>query len=261
DPIDITVDDIRQFIANLKRKQVSSGSLSRKLSAIKSFHRFLFQEKYVKINVAKQFASPKKERKLPIILSIEEIDQLLNCFTNEDPISIRNKAMIEIAYSSGLRVSELVQLQFKDLHLEMGFIDVFGKGQKQRIVPIGEQAIFAVKLYLTQARPKLISKHQNDYVFLTHLGEPMTRQSFYIIIKESAKKAGITKSISPHKLRHSFASHLLARGIDLRYIQELLGHEDISTTEIYTHINNARLRELYLTAHPRATKGEKNDKI
>ncbi|MGD9604559.1 MAG: site-specific tyrosine recombinase XerD [Bacilli bacterium] len=261
DPNDITVEDIRQFLATLKRKQNSNGTLSRKLSAIKSFHRFLFQEKYVKMNVAKLLTSPKKVKKLPIILSIEEIDILLSNLKTDNPLNHRNKAMIELAYSSGLRVSELINLQFKDLHLEMGFLDILGKGQKTRIVPIGEQAVALLKSYLSLARPKLLSNHQNDFIFLTHFGKPMTRQSFFIIIKDCAKQAGITKPISPHKLRHSFASHLLARGIDLRFIQELLGHEDISTTEIYTHIYNARIKDLYLHAHPRASQGDKNGKI
>jgi integrase/recombinase XerD len=260
DPNEIIVDDIRHFLGSLKRKHLSNGSQSRKLTAIKSFHRFLYQEKYVKINIAKSLSSPKRVKKLPIILSIDEIDQLLNCLTAENPQTIRNKAMIEVAYSSGLRVSELVNLQFKHLHLEMGFLDILGKGQKSRIVPIGEQAIDSLKLYLSQSRPKLLNK-QTDYIFLSHVGNPLSRQSFNLIIKESAIKAGINKPISPHKLRHSFASHLLARGIDLRYIQELLGHEDISTTEIYTHVNNARIKELYLSAHPRAPKGDKHGPV
>ncbi|MGD9887369.1 MAG: site-specific tyrosine recombinase XerD [Bacilli bacterium] len=261
DPNEITVEDIRHYLGTFKRKQCSNSTLARKLSSVKSFHRFLFQEKYVKINVAKLLTNPKKEKKLPIIFSINEIDELLNHLTTENPINHRNKAMIELTYSCGLRVSELVNLQFRDLHLEMGFIDVFGKGQKTRIVPIGEQAVSVMKSYLTEARPKLLNNRQSDYLFLSHYGKPLTRNSFNHIVKESAIKADIQKPISPHKLRHSFASHLLERGLDLRYIQELLGHEDISTTEIYTHVNNARIKDLYLKAHPRSPQGGKNAKI
>lgn len=261
-PEDITVDDIRAFLGSVKRKQNASSTQSRKLSAIKSFHRFLFLEKYVNVNLAKQISSPKQEKKLPVILSVSEVDQLLNSLSTENEREIRNKAMVELTYSSGLRVSELINLRLEDLHLPMGFIDVLGKGQKKRIVPVSDTATEAINYYLSESRPKLmISGKMTDFVFLTHLGEPMTRQNFFLIIQDKVFKAGISKHISPHKLRHSFASHLLERGIDLRYIQELLGHEDISTTEIYTHINNARLKQIYLDSHPRSHKGDHHEKI
>lgn len=257
-PEDITIDDVRSYLNSLKRNHISSASQSRKLSAIKSFHKFLMLEKYVTKNVAKLVQNPKLEKKLPTVLSIEEVDNLLNCLTEDTPLELRNKTMIELAYSSGLRVSELINLKIGNLHLQSGFIEIYGKGNKERIVPVGGEAIDLINKYLETARLLYINNKSKDYVFLTRNGTNMTRQMFFDIIKEKAKLAGITKDVSPHKLRHSFASHLLERGIDLRLIQELLGHESISTTEIYTHINNMKLKNVYMNAHPRARK-EKND--
>lgn len=254
DVLDIEVDDVRAFLSSLKRHHIASSSQARKLTAIKSFHKFLVLEKYTEKNVAKLVSSPKQEKKLPVVFSIEEVDKLLNSLTTENHLEIRNKAMVELTYSSGLRVSELINLKLSNLHLKMGFIEVLGKGNKERIVPVGEEAIDIINLYLTNSRPILYKNHSKDFLFLNIHGYQMTRQGFFGILKEKAILAGITKPISPHKLRHSFASHLLERGIDLRLIQELLGHEDISTTEIYTHINNARLKQVYLTSHPRANK-------
>lgn len=254
DPEDINIEDIRSYLASLKRNHISSTSQSRKLSAMKSFHKFLMLEKYVSKNVAKLIQNPKQEKKLPTVLSIEEVENLLNVLSEDTPLELRNKTMIELAYSSGLRVSELVDLKMKNLHLNNGFIEIFGKGNKERIVPVGEEAIYLINKYLETARLLYVNNKSKDYVFLTRRGTNMTRQMFFEIIREKAILAGITKEISPHKLRHSFASHLLERGIDLRLIQELLGHESISTTEIYTHINNTKLKNVYLNAHPRARK-------
>lgn len=254
DPEQITVDDVRSFLALLNREHISAASQSRKLSALKSFHKFLVREKYAQVNVAKLVSNPKQEKKLPVVLSIDEVDALLNSFDLTSPIDFRNKAMVELTYASGLRVSELIDLKISDLHMQMGFIKVFGKGSKERIVPVNSEAIKIIQEYLENIRPKFANIKSKDYLFLNQHGYPLTRQSFFLMIKDKAKKVGITKDISPHKLRHSFASHLLERGLDLRLIQEMLGHEDISTTEIYTHINNAKLKEIYLNAHPRAKK-------
>lgn len=260
DPNDIEVNDVRGFLATLKRKNNSSASISRKLSSIKSFHSFLVKFRYAQTNVAKLITNPKKEKKLPVVLSIEEVDALLNTFTEENPLEIRNKTMIELTYSCGLRVSELVNLKLSSVHMQMGIIDIFGKGSKERIVPIGEKAKEMIKKYLELSRPKLTSTKLNDFLFLNSKGEQLTRQMFFIILKEKAKAAGITKQISPHKLRHSFATHLLERGLDLRLIQELLGHEDISTTEIYTHLSNAKIREVYESSHPHSKNSVTNNK-
>lgn len=254
EPSDITVNDIRAYLATLKRKNLSSSSLSRKLSSIKSFHTFLVKFHYTNQNVAKLITNPKKEKKLPVVLSLEEVDNLLATFTEDTPLELRNKTMVELTYSCGLRVSELINLKFSSVHLQMGIIDVVGKGNKERIVPMGSKAIELIKKYLEFGRPKLASPRPNDFLFLNHNGEQMTRQMFFIVIKEKAKVAGIQKPISPHKLRHSFATHLLERGLDLRLIQELLGHADISTTEIYTHINSAKIREVFESSHPHANK-------
>ncbi len=259
-PMDIEIEDVRAFINSLKRKHIASSSQARKLSALKSFHKFLLLEKYVTINVAKMIANPKQEKKLPTVLSVEEIDKLLKSLTTDTPIALRDKAMIELTYSSGLRVSELINLKLSDYHPSMGFIDVFGKGNKERVVPVGEEAVYYLNLYLKESRPKLVKTNLNNYIFVnSRNGGPVSRQSFFEIIREKALLAGIDKPISPHKIRHSFASHLLEHGLDLRIIQELLGHEDISTTEIYTHINNAHLKKVYLSTHPRAKKETKND--
>lgn len=252
DPKDISANDIRSYLVTLKRKNLTSSSISRKLSSIKSFHSFLVKFHYSNQNVAKTITNPKKEKKLPTVLSLEEVDALLATFNESTPLELRNKTMVELTYSCGLRVSELINLKLSSIHLQMGIIDVVGKGTKERIVPIGNKASELIKRYLEFGRPKLASPKINDYLFLNHNGEQMTRQMFFIIIRDKAKEANITKAISPHKLRHSFATHLLERGLDLRLIQELLGHSDISTTEIYTHINSAKIKDVFENSHPHA---------
>ena len=260
DSNDITVDDIRSFLAHLKRNHISASSMSRKLSAIKSFHKFLVTNHYASVNVAKLISNPKQEKKLPVVLTVEEIDMLLASFNSEaSPLELRNKTMVELTYSCGLRVSELVNLKLNDIHLSMHVIDVYGKGMKERIVPIGDEGASLIAKYLQEGRPKLANQKSRDFLFLNRDGAQMSRQMFFLIIKKKAKEVGITKEISPHKLRHSFATHLLERGLDLRLIQELLGHESISTTEIYTHINDARLKEIFEESHPHAYKKTDND--
>ena len=257
DPKNIQVSHLRSYIDSLNRKRIEPSSQSRKLSAIKSFHKFLMKEKYVSVNITTSIDLPKQVKKLPTVLSVEEVDLLLNTLNTETPLEIRNKAMIELAYASGLRVSELVNLKLSDLHLDAGFVQIHGKGNKERIVPVGEIAIDSINYYLENSRHLLLKKH-NDYLFINGRdGNQMTRQAFFLLIKEKVKQAGINKEISPHKLRHSFASHLLKNGVDLRLIQELLGHEDISTTERYTHIQNDDMIKTYEHAHPRARKGNK----
>lgn len=253
DPNEITVDDVRRYIASMKKKNLSNSSLSRKLSSIKSFHSFLVKYRYVGQNVAKLITNPKKEKKLPVVLSLEEVDSLLAVFSENTPVELRNKTMVELTYSCGLRVSELINIKLSDIHIQMEIIDIFGKGSKERIVPFGGKALELLKKYLAEGRPKLMKTKSTDYLFISQKnGDQMTRQNVFMMLKEKAIEAGITKPISPHKLRHSFATHLLQRGLDLRLIQELLGHEDISTTEIYTHVNNEQVRRVYDEAHPHA---------
>ena len=255
EPEEIQVSDLRAFIDSLNRHKIGASSQSRKLSSIKSFHKFLIKEKYVKSNITDSIDSPKQVKKLPTVLSIEEVDKLLDTLNTNTPLEARNKAMIELTYASGLRVSELVNLKLSDLHLDAGFIQIHGKGNKERIVPVGEIAIDSLNYYIENSRVQLIKKH-TDILFINGRdGGQITRQAFFLLIKEKVKEAGINKEISPHKLRHSFASHLLKNGVDLRLIQELLGHEDISTTERYTHIQNDDMIKTYNHAHPRARKG------
>ncbi len=259
-PNEIQLRHVQSFISSLSRHNIKPSSQSRKISAIKSFHKFLMKEKYVTSNVAATVDLPKQVKKLPTVLSIKEVDMLLDTLNTETPLETRNKAMIELAYASGLRVSELVGLKLSDLHLDAGFVQIYGKGNKERIVPVGEIAIDSLNFYLENARSHLIKKH-TDCVFINGRdGNQMTRQAFFLIIKDKVKQAGIKKEISPHKLRHSFASHLLKNGVDLRLIQELLGHEDISTTERYTHLQNEDMIKTYEHAHPRARKARNNKK-
>lgn len=259
-PNEIQLRHVQSFISSLSRHNIKPSSQSRKISAIKSFHKFLMKEKYVTSNVAATVDLPKQVKKLPTVLSIKEVDMLLDTLNTETPLETRNKAMIELAYASGLRVSELVGLKLSDLHLDAGFVQIHGKGNKERIVPVGEIAIDSLNFYLENARSQLIKKH-TDCVFINGRdGNQMTRQAFFLIIKDKVKQAGIKKEISPHKLRHSFASHLLKNGVDLRLIQELLGHEDISTTERYTHLQNEDMIKTYEHAHPRARKARNNKK-
>ncbi len=252
-PSDITLDDVRAYLAYLNRKKVASSTQARQMTSIKSFHRFLRLENHTQQNVVTGLKTPKHEKKLPVVLSIDEVNNLLSALENITPLEKRNKALFEVAYACGLRVSELVDLKMSHLHLDLGFIKVVGKGSKERIVPLGDVALDAVNDYIQNGRPHLY-KISNDYLFLNRSGGPLTRKSFFLLVKEKTKLAGIHKNIHPHSLRHSYASHLLEQGMDLRLIQELLGHEDISTTEIYTHVKNEKLREVYLEAHPRAGK-------
>lgn len=242
---------IQKYLAYLKKLGYRPTSTSRALSAIKSFHKFLYLEHRTLENPATNLSSPKLDKKLPTVLSVEEVIKLLDSLDDSTPIHHRNKAMIEMVYGTGLRVSELVGLKLQDLHLTNKMISVKGKGNKERIVPINDYANKVLREYIINSRPKLAKPSKdNGYVFLNHLGTPISRQSFFLILKEQCNKAGITKEVSPHTLRHSFATHLLEAGTDLRLIQEMLGHEDISTTQIYTHLSNQKLKEIYKGAHP-----------
>lgn len=248
---DVDTKTIQNYLAYLKKLGYSPTSTSRALSAIKSFHKFLYLEHRTLENPATNLSSPKLDKKLPTVLSVEEVIKLLDSLDDSTPIHHRNKAMIEMVYGTGLRVSELVGLKLQDLHLTNKMISVKGKGNKERIVPINDYANKVLREYIINSRPKLAKPSKdNGYVFLNHLGTPISRQSFFLILKEQCNKAGITKEVSPHTLRHSFATHLLEAGTDLRLIQEMLGHEDISTTQIYTHLSNQKLKEIYKGAHP-----------
>lgn len=243
--------DISSFLYMLKDNGKSSATISRHISSIRSFHQFLVREQLSKVDPSYHIETPKKERKLPDVLSQKEVELLLDINENS-PLDVRNKAMLELLYATGLRVSELITLRLSDLHLTMGFLQCFGKGSKERIVPIGNVAIEKVENYIEYARPLLVKKQTTDVLFVNQHGRALSRQGFWKILKKIARDNGIEKTITPHTLRHSFATHLLENGADLRIVQEMLGHEDISTTQIYTHVTKARLKDIYQTYHPRA---------
>ncbi|MDX9807101.1 MAG: site-specific tyrosine recombinase XerD [Acholeplasma sp.] len=247
---------IETFLKSLHKKDLSSKSLSRKLTAIKGFHQFLLIENELDTNVAYDIESPKVEKTLPQVLSVQEVIKIIEAVKGTDPLSIRNQALLELIYGSGLRVSELLDLKIADIHLLEGYVRVLGKGNKEREVPLGDMSVQALRLYLTKSRNQL-TMNSIDYLFLNQDGKRLSRQGFFKILRKIAKAAGIDRDVSPHTLRHSFATHLLEAGVDLRTLQELLGHEDIQTTQIYTHISQKHLKDVYLNTHPRAK--EKNN--
>ena len=257
---DITYVDeehILKYVASLKRADLSKQTIARKIIAIKEFHKYLYNEKTIDKDPAKYIESPKASKPLPVVLSKEEIQKMIDSIPTETPLDLRNKAIMETLYASGLRITELIELKTSDIHLREKYIDVVGKGNKERIVPLGDMAVVALRNYIEKGRPHL-SKKPGLTLFYNYQGNPISRQALYKYIVKLAQDNGITKEISPHTIRHSFATHLLEGGIDLRIVQELLGHEDISTTQIYTHIDRSRLKEMYENTHPMALKNKEN---
>ena len=248
DFIKLTKADIQKYIQNLSKNE-SSNTISRTISSLKSFYKFLEINKYTNTNPLTTIISPKTARKLPKVLSEEEVNKLLDINLNND-FDYRNKAMLELMYSSGLRVSELINLTVNDVDLKNSLVRIFGKGSKERIVPLNDYATEALNNYILYHRPKLFKQKENNYLFLNNHGNQMTRQGFFKTLKKITKEKGIKSELSPHTLRHSFATHLLKYGANLRSIQELLGHSDISTTQIYTHITNEMLEKNYHEYHP-----------
>lgn len=244
--------DITSHMLHLKDKGISSNSISRALVAIKMFYRFLVQERLAKEDVPGVVESPKLIRPLPNVLNVEEVDRLLSAPDVRDWMGIRDRAALELMYASGMRVSEMVELAMEGLNLDVGFIKCRGKGDKERVVPIGKSAKEAVTRYIEKVRPRLAGKSADKHLFLSRLGKKISRQSFWKMIKANARRARIKKEITPHTLRHSFATHLLERGADLRVVQEMLGHADIATTQFYTHIDKSRLKSIHKQFHPRA---------
>jgi integrase/recombinase XerD len=240
------------FLSSLKKASLSNRTIARNLSCIKMFYRYCADNNHMNSNPALNLETPKGEMTLPHVLSIDEVDLLLQKPERTTPAGLRNAALLELLYATGLRVSELVNLRLNDLNLEAGYLIAFGKGSKERLVPIGEVAQNIMSEYLQQARPQLPGTQNSHYLFTARKGRPLTRQGFWKIIKKYALAAGITKNITPHTLRHSFASHLLERGADLRSVQMMLGHADISTTQIYTHVTSERLKKIHTRFHPRA---------
>jgi len=241
--------DITDYIAHLRRRGLSSSTIDRKTDSLRSIYRFLAAEKYIEEDPTRLIESSRSWSKLPGVLSIKEVESLLDQPDTSRPLGLRNKAILEIMYATGLRVSELVGLQITDVNPGVGYLRCLGKGNKERVVPIGSKALEVVKEYLDCGRQLLHPK--DSYLLVNYRGEKLTRDGVRKIIQKLAKSAGIQKNISPHTLRHCFATHLLERGADLRSLQEMLGHADISTTQIYTHVNSKRLKEIHQKFHPR----------
>lgn len=244
-------EDLVRFIHHQSRAGLSPRSMARVISSLKSFYRFLVLDGILKKNPAVDLSSPKTWLALPKFLTVKEVESLLSQPEEENVRGIRDKAMLELLYATGLRASELVSLKIKDLNMEDGFLLCLGKGGKERLVPIGESAVEAVRKYRDEARPQLLKK-TSEFLFVTQRGGAFTRQGFWKLLKGYARKAGLDLKISPHILRHSFATHLLERGADLRSVQLMLGHSQITTTQIYTHVSRKRLRRVYDKFHPRA---------
>lgn len=233
-------------------RKVSSESVYLQIAALRAFYRFAENEKFVDRNIAENLSLPQRWKRLPKALTNAEVDQLLKQLPVADASAICDQAILEIAYASGLRISELCSLRLEQLHLESGFISVIGKGNKERVVPVGRTAVQAVRHYLTSTRPGLVTSRSPANVFLTRRGTAFGRTTMWHRIKERVKRAGIARNVTPHMLRHSFATHLLEHGADLRVIQEMLGHAQINTTEVYTHVAGNRLRDIHRRFHPRS---------
>jgi len=243
--------DVRGFLLLLKRKDLSAKSIGRGLSAIRTFFRFLIQEGILETNPIEDLESPKVAKKLPEILSLKEIEQILEQPDLQTPLGIRDRSMLEMLYATGMRVSELTPLPTHQVNLEGGYVLLYGKGSKERIVPLGSEAMNWVTLYLSTARGILAKAKESPFLFINRSGRGMTRQGFWKNLRDYARRAGLRKRVTPHLLRHSFASHLLERGADLRSVQMMLGHVDISTTQIYTHVTGERLKKVHKQYHPR----------
>jgi len=251
DIVDVDTSLILKHLIALRDAGLGSRSCARHLVALRGFYRFLVQEKVVEYDPARLIDLPKSGLKLPDVLSVAEIELLLNVPDTDTHLGKRNAAMLELLYAAGLRVSELVNLNFLDVNLEAGFARVLGKGSKERVVPFGIHAKKKVQDYINVARPLLLKDRVSRYLFVARAGKPMTRQGFWKLLKQYAQRSGIKKKITPHSIRHSFASHLLEGGADLRTVQVMLGHVDISTTQIYTHVAREHLRKIHAKYHPR----------
>lgn len=249
----LTKETILQYMNSLKEKGKKPATISRNITTLRNFFKFLIREKAVETDFSKYFENPHVYKKLPEVLTISEVTSLLNAPQTTTLLGLRDRAMLELLYASGLRVSELLSVESADLNFEMGYLRVVGKGSKERIVPVGRTALDWCRKYLDEGRQKMLDPTvQTSFMFLNKDGREMTRQGFWKIIKHYARIAGITKKMSPHVMRHSFATHLLENDADLRSVQEMLGHSDISTTQIYTHVSNKTLKDVYRRTHPRS---------
>lgn len=249
---EVTLEHLQSFVAKVNEWELAANSQARVLSGIKSFYRYLLLEEEVKKDPTELLEAPKTRRALPVVLSIGEIDSMLAVIDHSKPEGQRNRALLETMYSCGLRVSEVIGLQLSNLYLDIGFVRVVGKGNKERLVPMGAEAVKQVRLYLQHTRPFVpVKPAAEDIVFLNRRGSGLSRVMVFLVIKDLAEKAGIRKNIHPHTFRHSFATHLVEAGADLRAVQEMMGHSSITTTEIYTHLDRSYLRATLEKYHPR----------
>lgn len=243
---------IVNYMQSEKNNNKANSSILRSVSSLRKFFQYLAQEKIIEKDPMLLIDTPKKKQHLPQVLTKDEVEKLLRSPNTGQVLGLRDRVMLELMYATGLRISEIINLKLEDLHLTMGTLQTLGKGHKERIVPVGDEAIKWVNRYLEEARPKLLKQKRSNYLFLNFHGNNLTRQGVWKNLKAEVRKAGIQKNITPHTLRHSFATHILENGADLRIVQELLGHADISTTQIYTHLSNKQLADIYNRAHPRA---------
>jgi len=250
-PDQVTAVQLREFIYFLKDLGLAPATIRRQISALRTYFRFLVGEGHAARDPSERLETPKQWRTLPAVLSVAEVEKLLEP-ASEEPLAMRDRALLEFAYATGARVSEVVGVKLQDLVYEEGLVRVFGKGAKERVVPIGRRALGAVALYAREVRPSLDRGKGKGVLFLNARGTPLSRVGAWGIIKQAARRAGLTKRVTPHTLRHTFATHLLEGGADLRAVQEMLGHVDLSTTQLYTHVDRAYLRTVHKQFHPRA---------
>jgi len=249
--ISVNSKHIQDYFSDRQKNNISSSSQARILTCLHSFYQYLSANQLIKKDPTEQLSQPKLEKKLPIFLNIQEVEKLLEAPSSSSLFGQRDRAMLELLYSCGLRVSELINLSYHNINLKEEFIRIHGKGNKERVLPMGEVAIDYLMKYETNARPMLLKNGQSDSYFLSNRGSAMSRQNFFYIIKAYANQVGIDKPLSPHSLRHAFATHLVQKGADLRSVQLMLGHSDISSTQLYTHIQNAQLKAQHAKHHPR----------
>ncbi len=248
DVLDADKKDIESYIKSISK--IENTSQARKISSLRAFYEFLVRKSYLSASPMDGIEGPKLGKYLPDVLSIEEVEKLLD-FEPSDDFTFRNRTILELLYSTGLRISELVGLKLENINLDMALIKVMGKGSKERTIPLNDYALEYLNKYINEVRPRLLKKVQTDYLFLNNHGKVLSRQAVFLMIKKRASEIGLNKNISPHTLRHSFATHMLSNGADIRFIQELLGHSDVSTTEIYTHVINETLKSDYDEYNPR----------
>jgi integrase/recombinase XerD len=250
----LTVADLAEYLGALKRRGLGNRSVARHLSAIRGLYRHLIETRVISRDPSEHLESPKPPRRLPRALSVKDVVALIESPDTSRPDGLRDRALLELLYSSGLRASEALALRVEDVNLSGGYVTPTGKGSRQRLVPVGAQALTWVRQYVKTARPRFLKRADPDVLFVNRFGRRLSRQALWGILKKSAARAGVRASVSPHVLRHSFATHLLERGADLRSVQAMLGHADISTTQIYTHLSSGVVRDMYMKFHPRARK-------